>query len=69
MTISLIGASIAKVREALGLTQSALARRCGTSQSAIAMIEAGDRNPSFDMLLKIKRALGVEWVGLLREIE
>lgn len=69
MTTTLIGASIAKVREALGLTQSALARRCNTSQSAIAMIEAGDRNPSFDMLLKIKRALGVQWAGLLRGIE
>ncbi len=43
----------------MGLSQSALARGIGTSQSAISQIEAGDRNPSYDMLRQIAEALGV----------
>lgn len=64
-----IGGNIALVREALGLSQSALARKVGTSQSGISQIEAGSRNPSFGMLLKLKRALGCEWAALLRGLE
>jgi transcriptional regulator with XRE-family HTH domain len=54
-----IGKRIEEIREQAGLSQSALARAIGTSQSAISQIEAGDRNPSFDMLRQIAKALGV----------
>jgi transcriptional regulator with XRE-family HTH domain len=54
-----IGNRIAEIREAAGLSQSALARGIGTSQSAISQIEAGERNPSFEMLRQISKALGV----------
>lgn len=54
-----IGKRIEEIREQLGLSQSALARGIGTSQSAISQIEAGERNPSFDMLRQIAKALGV----------
>jgi transcriptional regulator with XRE-family HTH domain len=54
-----IGKRIAQIREQVGLTQSGLARALGTSQSAISQIEAGDRNPSYDMLRQISEALGV----------
>jgi transcriptional regulator with XRE-family HTH domain len=54
-----IGKRIAEIREQAGLTQSALARTIGTSQSAISAIEAGDRNPSYEMLRQIADALGV----------
>ena len=54
-----IGARIAEIREDAGITQSALARAIGTSQSAISQIEAGDRNPSYEMLRSISDALGV----------
>jgi transcriptional regulator with XRE-family HTH domain len=54
-----IGKRIAEIREQGGLTQSGLARAIGTSQSAISQIEAGDRNPSYDMLRQIAEALGV----------
>jgi len=54
-----IGERIAEIREHGGLTQSALARAIGTSQSAISAIEAGERNPSYDMLRQIAEALGV----------
>jgi transcriptional regulator with XRE-family HTH domain len=54
-----IGKRIAEIREQVGLTQSALAREIGISQSAISQIEAGERNPSFDMLRQIARALKI----------
>ena len=54
-----IGPRIAKIREDAGLTQSALARAVGTSQSAVSAIEGGERNPSYDMLRQIAEALGV----------
>lgn len=54
-----IGKRIEEIREQVGLSQSALARAIGTSQSAISQIEAGDRNPSFDMLRQVAKALNV----------
>ena len=41
-----------------GLTQKELAEKIGTKQSAIARLESGDVNPSFDFLQKITSALG-----------
>lgn len=54
-----IGKRIAQVREEKGLTQSALAREMGVSQSAVSQIEAGERNPSYEMLRHIAAALHV----------
>lgn len=54
-----IGKRIEEIREQMSLSQSALARAIGASQSAISQIEAGDRNPSFEMLRQIANALGV----------
>jgi transcriptional regulator with XRE-family HTH domain len=54
-----IGKRIAEIREDSGMSQSALARAVKTSQSAISQIEAGERNPSYDMLRQIASAMGV----------
>ncbi len=54
-----IGKRIEEIREQVGLSQSALARAIGTSQSGISQIEAGERNPSFEMLRQIAKALNV----------
>ena len=53
----LIGARVKK-----GLTQRQLAEKIGTKQSAIARIESGNANPSFDFLEKITSALGSELI-------
>ena len=55
-----IGQRIAEIRGDAGLSQSALARAVGTSQSAISQIESGDRNPTFDMLRQLATALDME---------
>ena len=53
-----IGSEIADLREAQGLTQTALAKKIKTTQSAVARIESGKQNLSAEMLKKISRALG-----------
>lgn len=52
-----IGMRIADLREAQGLTQTDLAKKIATTQSAIARMESGRQNISADMLKKISTAL------------
>jgi UDP-N-acetylglucosamine 1-carboxyvinyltransferase len=52
-----IGKRIADIREAQGMTQSTLAKKIKTTQSAIARIESGTQNVSADMIRKISHAL------------
>ncbi len=59
-----IGPRIADVRETLGMTQSALAKKLKTTQSAIARIESGKQNISADMLRRIGKALGKNLITL-----
>jgi transcriptional regulator with XRE-family HTH domain len=51
---------ILKARLAAGLTQSEVAARCGTTQSAIARLESGARrhSPSVATLQRYAKALG-----------
>lgn len=53
-----IGERIADLREAQGMTQSELAGRLKTTQSAIARLESGRQNISAEMLKKLNKALG-----------
>lgn len=59
-----IGSRIADVRETQGITQSALAKKIKTTQSAIARIESGRQNVSADMLKRIGKALGKNLITL-----
>ncbi len=52
-----IGARIADIREAQGMTQEELAKKLKTTQSAIARMESGHQNVSADMLKKLSHAL------------
>jgi UDP-N-acetylglucosamine 1-carboxyvinyltransferase len=59
-----IGQRIADVRETAGLTQTDLAKKLKTTQSAIARIESGKQNVSADMLKRIGKALGKNLITL-----
>jgi len=48
---------IMRERRRRGLTQRALAKRLGTTQSAVARIEQGKQNLTVDMLAKIAKGL------------
>lgn len=43
------------------LTQTALARRLGMQQSAVARLEAGEHTPSIDTLQRLSRELGLSF--------
>jgi transcriptional regulator with XRE-family HTH domain len=45
-------------RRRAGLTQAELAQRADTTQSAIARLESGRTNPSFDLVLRLLKLCG-----------
>jgi transcriptional regulator with XRE-family HTH domain len=53
---------IHELREKRGLSQRELAERLGTTQSAVARLEAGNVSPTLPTLDKVAEALGVELV-------
>ena len=53
-----IAAELVKARVRAGLSQSELAARMGTSQSAIARLESGQSLPSTKTLLRYAKATG-----------
>lgn len=57
-----LGARVRMERVRLGLTQSELAERMGTSQPTIARLEAGGVTPSLDTLHRVAEALRLELV-------
>ena len=59
--------ALVRARAAANLTQAELARRIGTTQSAIARLEGGKVSPSFATLRRYARATGTRLtVGLVQ---
>lgn len=54
------GQLIFEARRRAGLTQDALARRAGVSQSLVARIESGDVDASFSRTVQLVRACGLD---------
>jgi transcriptional regulator with XRE-family HTH domain len=55
-------------RKAAGLSQATLAARIGSTQSAVARLEAGRASPRLETLRRIARATGHRlWVEFLPE--
>jgi transcriptional regulator with XRE-family HTH domain len=52
-----LAVQVAAERNRRGLTQAELAGLCGTTQSAVARLERGERPPRLDTLLRIANAL------------
>jgi transcriptional regulator with XRE-family HTH domain len=59
------GKRLQEIRTDAGLSQTALAKAVDTSQSAISQMENGERQPSFEMLRRLAKALGVSTAHLL----
>jgi ribosome-binding protein aMBF1 (putative translation factor) len=64
-----IAEQVAARRKERGFSQAELGAMCGTTQSAIARLEAGGRPPRIDTLLRIAGALDCELVVDLRPRE
>ena len=58
---------IARARSAKGWTQTQLADAIGTSQQQINAWETGIRKPKLPALMKIAKALEIDWMTLLDE--
>ena len=54
-----LGRNLQRVRTAAGLTQAALAKRCGMDRSYVGGLEAGQRNPTAVTLQRLAKVLGV----------
>jgi transcriptional regulator with XRE-family HTH domain len=52
------GDLVREARRRAGVTQRQLAERGGTTQSAIARLETGQTNPSFDLVVRLIEACG-----------
>jgi HTH-type transcriptional regulator/antitoxin HipB len=61
-----LGERVRQARASLGITQAELAKRIGSTQPAMARLEAGGSVPSVDTLRRIAAALGLELVVELR---
>ena len=63
-----IAERVRHARERRGLTQAELAARIGSTQPALARLEAGGVTPNLDTLHRIAEALGLELVVDLRRV-
>jgi UDP-N-acetylglucosamine 1-carboxyvinyltransferase len=55
-----VGARLRSLRQEAGLTQAAVARHLGTTQSAIARLEAGQQRLSLPSVKRIATVLGCD---------
>jgi transcriptional regulator with XRE-family HTH domain len=62
----LFGERVRAQRAALGLSQEALADRCGVHWTFLGQVERGQRNLSLHNLLKIAGGLGLDPAELVR---
>jgi len=59
-----LGRNLAKLRQAVGLSQDRLAERLGISVRHMQRVESGKSAPSLPLLLDLHKALKVDWNGI-----
>lgn len=59
-TRRLLFRTLAMVRQKLGITQAEIARKMGTTQSAVSDIEKGQSDPRLSTVQRMSRAMGME---------
>ena len=57
-----VSLEIVRYRAKHRLSQTALAKRLGMNQSAVARLEAAEHNPSFETLCRLSGVLGIEFL-------
>lgn len=56
-----VATRVVEYRGQHGISQTEMARRLGMKQPAVARLEAGEHNPSFETLARLSSALGIEF--------
>ena len=64
-----LATGVRELREQRGLTQAALARRLGSSQSRIAKMEAADRSVSLDLIMRSLLTIGATTAEIAKWIK
>lgn len=64
-----LGRAVRELRRGIGISQGALAERCGLHRTYVGGIERGERNVSFANLLRVADALEVSPKELLARYE
>lgn len=60
-----IAQAVIEERLKRGLTQTGLAKKIGTRQSAISRLESGSYNPSINFLEKVAKALNLKLIVMM----
>ena len=62
-----VGEQIKTLRQAKGLTQANLAKKAGINRASLSLLENGERGFSFDLAIRMARALNISLDELFRE--
>jgi transcriptional regulator with XRE-family HTH domain len=63
------GQSVAKHRQAKGLTQEALAAKADLDRTYLSDIERGIRNPGVKNVVRLAKALGIKTAELMEKVD
>jgi transcriptional regulator with XRE-family HTH domain len=63
-----LGANLKRCRKAAGLTQEQLAHDSGLHPTYVSLLERGQRNPGFEIIVKLIGALGIDANDLHRGV-
>lgn len=68
-THAALGSAIRSLREEKGLSQEALGLESGLDRTYVGGVERGERNPSFESLLRLATALGAPLLEIVKRLE
>ena len=64
-----VGRNVGRLRNKAGLTQEELAEKAEISRGFLQEIEKGAKNPTINVITRLKRALRCTWFDLLQGID
>jgi transcriptional regulator with XRE-family HTH domain len=67
--LRILGQTVAKYRQAKGLSQEALAEKAGLHRTYLSDIERGVRNPGIKNVVRLAKALGISTAELVEGVD